>query len=179
MDVTTTVMIVTADTTPPCGPVSVALAWLVRSDDTGQTRSSATIDPAAKAINFVGTDGTGTMAVDMKYAKGADLKNSYGGTVDDAEQGEYLVVTAKFTVTEGTYEFNPFQFSVKTPYGGAVEPSDKTYSLVGSGVGGGAPYQFKAGDEYTVQILFDVKRAGGNVLEFDTYQDTYNWDVPA
>ncbi|ASK64570.1 hypothetical protein CFK39_00470 [Brachybacterium avium] len=137
-----------------------------------------TIDPSAEPVDFVGTDGTGTMAVHMTYAKAEDLESSWGGTVEESEYGGYLVVTAKLTVTEGEVSLNPFQFSVKTPYGGAVDPSSESYSLVGSGIGGNAPSEFEAGDEYTVQMLFEVARAGGNTLNFNTYTDNYTWDVP-
>ncbi|MDN5899792.1 MAG: hypothetical protein L0H74_06945 [Brachybacterium sp.] len=138
----------------------------------------ATIDPSAEAIDIVGTDGTGTMAVHMTYAKAETLKSSYGGTVEESKFGEYLVVTAKLTVTEGTVGLNPFQFTVQTPYGGSVEPSVESYSLVGSGLAGNAPSEFEAGDEYTLQFLYEVERAGGNVLEFSSYTDAYTWDVP-
>src|SRR5699024_1650870 len=57
-----------------------------------------TIDPAAEedAIEIVGMDGSGTLAVDMTYAPASELESSYGGTVAEPEHGdEYLVLTAK------------------------------------------------------------------------------------
>lgn len=149
------------------------------SEETVTPTDLATIDPAAEALEVVGTDGAGTMAVDMTYASAADLPRTWGGTVEESRFGEYLVVTAELTVTDGTVELNPFQFTVRTPYGGAVDPSAESYALVGSGLDTGAPTEFTAGDEYTVQILFEVERAGGNVLNFTTYTDDYTWDVPA
>ena len=139
-----------------------------------------TIDPAAEedAIEIVGMDGSGTLAVDMTYAPASELESSYGGTVAEPEHGdEYLVLTAKVTVEEGTLNFNPAQFDVITPYGGAVSRSSESYSLKGSGSGG--PLEFSEGEEYTLKLLFDVQRAGGNVLNFTTYTDDYKWDVPA
>src|SRR5699024_2353819 len=139
-----------------------------------------TIEPAAEedAIEIVGMDGSGTLAVDMTYAPASELESSYGGTVAEPEHGdEYLVLTAKVTVEEGTLNFNPAQFDVITPYGGAVSRSSESYSLKGSGSGG--PLEFSEGEEYTIKLLFDVQRAGGNVLNFTTYTDDYKWDVPA
>ena len=139
-----------------------------------------TIDPAAEedAIEIVGMDGSGTLAVHMTYAPASELESTYGGTVAEPEHGdEYLVLTAKVTVEEGVLNFNPAQFDVITPYGGAVTRSSESYSLKGSGSGG--PLEFSEGEEYTVKLLFDVKRAGGNVLNFTTYTDDYKWDVPA
>ena len=140
----------------------------------------ATIDASAEEVDIVGSDGAGTMAVHMTYTPAEELKNEYGEPVEAGEQGDYLVVTAKLTVTEGTFEgLNPFQFAVKTPYGGAVDPAGASYSLKGSGVGFTPENGFSTGDEYTMTMLFDVKRAGDNTLEFDSYSDTYTWDVPA
>ncbi|QNN81586.1 hypothetical protein H3H54_08305 [Brachybacterium sp. Z12] len=84
-----------------------------------------TIDPEAEkeAVNIVGTDGTGTMAVHMAYVPASDLERSYGGAMDEPENGdEYLVLTAKLTVAEGELSLNPHQFSVNTPYGGRSRP---------------------------------------------------------
>ncbi|MGP9601962.1 hypothetical protein ACT3SY_03955 [Brachybacterium sp. AOP42-E1-35] len=138
-----------------------------------------TIDPAAEAeaINIVGPDGTGTMAVHMVYTPGAELERSYGGAVEDAQQGDYVVLTAKMTVTEGELSMNPFRFDIQTPYGGAVEPATASFGLKGSGTDG--PNEHQAGEEYTLTLLFDVKRAGGNKLVFDSRADQYSWDVPA
>src|SRR5699024_6747531 len=139
-----------------------------------------TIDPAAEedAIEIVGMDGSGTLAVDMTYAPASELESSYGGTVAEPEHGdEYLVLTAKVTVEEGTLNFNPAQFDVITPYGGAVSRSSESYSLKGSGSGG--PLEFSEGEKYTIKLLFDVQRAGDNVLNFTTYTDDCKWDVPA
>ena len=140
----------------------------------------ATIDPEAEkdAVNIVGTDGTGTMAVHMAYVPASDLERSYGGAMDEPEHGdEYLVLTAKLTVTEGELSMNPHMFSVITPYGGQISPASVTYGLAGSGTDG--PNDFTAGDEYTVKVLFDVQRAGGLTLNFTTFTDDYTWDVPA
>src|SRR5699024_5432163 len=98
-----------------------------------------TIGPAAEgaAAETGGLDGSGTRAVDMSYAPASELESSYGGTVAEPEHGdEYLVLTAKVTVEEGTLNFNPAQFDVITPYGGAVSRSSESYSLKGSGSGG-------------------------------------------
>jgi hypothetical protein len=115
----------------------------------------------------------------MTYTPGSELESEYGGTLEDGEHGDYLVVTAKLTVTDGIFDgLNPHQFSVLTPYGGEVDPSVETYGLKGAGVNFDPAEGFKAGDEYTMTILYDVKRAGGNKLELNTYTDTYTWDVP-
>jgi hypothetical protein len=140
----------------------------------------ATIDASAEEVDIVGRDGAGTMAVHMTYTPAEDLETDYGEPVQAGEQGDYLVVTAKLTVTEGTFEgLNPYQFAVKTPYGGAVDPASPSYSLKGSGAGFTPENGFSAGDEYTMTLLFDVKKADGNTLEFDSRADTYSWDVPA
>ncbi|MGO1896097.1 MAG: hypothetical protein ACTH1O_09680, partial [Brachybacterium sp.] len=139
-----------------------------------------TIDPEAEkeAVNIVGTDGTGTMAVHMAYVPASDLERRSGSAMDEPERGdEYLVLTAKLTVTEGELGLNPAQFDVITPYGGEVGPASASYGLAGSGTDG--PWEFTAGDEYTIKILFDVQRAGGLTLNFTTYTDDYTWDVPA
>ena len=139
-----------------------------------------TIDPEAEAaaVNIVGTDGTGTMAVHMAYVPASDLERRSGSAMDEPERGdEYLVLTAKLTVTEGELGSNPAQFDVITPYGGEVGPASASYGLAGSGTDG--PWEFTAGDEYTIKILFDVQRAGGLTLNFTTYTDDYTWDVPA
>ncbi|WP_114854791.1 hypothetical protein [Brachybacterium sp. YJGR34] len=140
-----------------------------------------TIDPAAEedAKEWVSMDGAGTVAVQMEYIPASDLPNTYGGTVDEGQFGDYLAVTAKLTVTEGTMDLNPFQFSVVTPYGGEVEPALASYQLSGSGFESDAPTTFEAGDEYTIMVLFDVQKAGGNTLNFTTYSDDYTWEVPA
>lgn len=137
----------------------------------------ATIDPSAEAIDIVGPDGTGTLAVHMVYVPGSELERSYGGVVEDAQQGDYLVLTAKLTVTEGELSMNPFRFEVQTPYGGAVEPATASFGLKSSGTDG--PTDHQAGEEYTLKLLFDVKRAGGNKMVFDSLSDEYSWDVPA
>ena len=140
----------------------------------------ATIDPSAKPVEIVGTDGTGTLAVHMTYTPADKLPSEYDGTVEPGEQGDYLVLTAKLTVTEGTFDgLNPQQFTVITPYGGGITPSSETYGLKGSGAGFYPEDGFTAGDEYTMTMLFDVKRAGDLKLEFNSYSDTYSWDVPA
>ena len=114
----------------------------------------------------------------MTYAKAADLDSSWGGAIEEPENGdEYLVLTAKLTVTEGEMGLNPAQFDVITPYGGSIGPASTSYSLKGSGTDG--PMDFSEGDEYTIKILFDVKRAKDNKLNFTTYTDDYKWDVPA
>ncbi|WP_394216322.1 hypothetical protein [Brachybacterium vulturis] len=136
-----------------------------------------TIDPSAEATEVVGSDGSGTLAVHMTYAPATELATTYG-TVDEPSNGEeYLVLTAKMTVAEGTMSFNPAQFDVITPYGGAVSRSSESYSLEGAGTGG--PLEFSEGEEYTFRIIFDVKRAEGLTLQFDAYVDQYRWDVPA
>ena len=140
----------------------------------------ATIDPSAKPVEIVGTDGTGTLAVHMTYTPADKLPSEYDGTVEPGEQGDYLVLTAKLSVTEGTFDgLNPQQFTVVTPYGGGITPSSETYGLKGSGAGFYPEDGFTAGDEYTMTMLFDVKRAGDLKLEFNSYSDTYSWDVPA
>jgi hypothetical protein len=114
----------------------------------------------------------------MEYLPASELESSYGGTVEEPQHGdEYLVVTAKMTVTEGQQYFSPGTFSVVTPYGGEVDASVETYGLKGSGTGG--PSDFSAGDEYTLKMLFDVQRAGDLKLNFTTFADDYTWDVPA
>src|SRR5690606_23571776 len=126
----------------------------------------STIDPAAEkdAIQVVGPDGSGTLAVHMEYVPAEKLESRYGGTVEPGKQGDYLVLTAKLTVTEGEMGFGAYNFEIQTPYGGSVSPASPTYSLVGSGTDG--PMDFVEGDEYTVKLLFDVKKASGNVLQF-------------
>ena len=150
------------------------------TDEVPMPTDLATIDPEAEkdAIDIVGTDGTGTIAVQMEYAPASDLESSWGGTVQEPENGdEYLVVTAKMTVAEGEQYFSPGTFSVITPYGGEVGASSETYGLKGSGTDG--PSDFSEGDEYTLKMLFDVRRAEDLTLNFTTFSDDYSWDVPA
>src|SRR5699024_7143443 len=123
-----------------------------------------TIDPAAEedAIEIVGMDGSGTLAVDMTYAPASELESSYGGTVAEPEHGdEYLVLTAKVTVAEGTLNSNPAQFDAITPYGGAVSRSSESYSLKGSGSGG--PRECSEGAEDNVHILLADQRRAARV----------------
>ncbi len=151
------------------------------ADETPTPTDLATIDPSAQAVDIVGLDGTGTIAVHMAYVPGSELVDSWdGGPMEDGEFGDYLVLTAKLTVTEGTFEgLNPFQFTIKTPYGGEVTPSSNSYSLQGSGLDFTPANGFQAGDEYTIKVLYEVQRAGGNTLNFTTYVDDYSWEVPA
>lgn len=149
-------------------------------DETEWPTDLPTIDPEAEkdAVSIVGMDGTGTMAVDMAYIAASDLERTYGGAMEEPENGdEYLVLTAKLTVGEGELGLNPHQFSVVTPYGGEISPASASYGLKGSGTDG--PMDFTEGDEYTIKILFDVKRAKDNTLNFTTFTDDYTWDVPA
>lgn len=136
-----------------------------------------TVDPAAEPVEVVSSDGRGTMQVSMEWLPAEQLPSEWGGNVDEAEYGEYLVVTAKLAVTEGQMSMNSFYFSVVTPYGGALSPDTATFSLKDSGLGIGAPTDFKAGEEYSIRMLFAPKRAGGMQLEFDTYTDQYTWDI--
>ncbi|WP_422117568.1 hypothetical protein [Brachybacterium sp. UNK5269] len=151
------------------------------AEETPTPTDLATIDPSAQAVDIVGLDGTGTIAVHMAYVPGSELVDSWdGGPMEDGEYGDYLVLTAKLTVTEGTFEsLNPFQFTIKTPYGGEVTPSSNSYSLEGSGLDFTPADGFQAGDEYTIKVLYEVQRAGGNTLNFTTYVDDYSWEVPA
>ena len=55
--------------------------------------------------------------------------------------------------------------------------SSETYGLKGSGTDG--PSDFSEGDEYTLKMLFDVRRAEDLTLNFTTFSDDYSWDVPA
>ena len=103
----------------------------------------------------------------------------YGGNIEPSENGDYLAATAKITVTEGELYFNPFTFAVVTPYGGKLDPATETFSLKDAGVGIDAPTDIKAGEEYTIRMLFAPVRAGGLKLEFDSFTDQYTWDVPA
>lgn len=138
------------------------------------------VDPAAEEVAFVSMDGSGTIAISMEWVADTELPDEYGDTVEPNPKGpEYLVMTGRITVTEGTVGLNPYQFEVMTPYGGAITYSVETLSLEGSGFELDAPDEFEAGEEYTFRLLFPAQRAGGMTLEFDTYTDMYSWDVPA
>ncbi len=140
----------------------------------------ATVDAAAEPVDIVSTDGSGTMTVSMAWVADEDLPSTYGGTVTPSDNGdEFLVVTARLIVEDGTIDLNSYQFEVVTPYGGTLSPATSTYELEGSGLDYDAPSSFAAGDEYTIQILFDPSKAGGMVLEFDSYSDVYSWDIAA
>ena len=148
-------------------------------DETVTPTALPVLDEAAAVTQeVVGPDGVGSMAIQMAWAPGEDMPSSYGGTIEPAEHGEYLVVTAEITVTEGTMTMGPYDFEVVTPYGGAVDYSSETYGLEVSGLDFDAPNEFSAGETYTIQLLFDFQRAGGNVLNYETWTDTYSWDVP-
>ncbi|HIY24544.1 MAG TPA: hypothetical protein H9837_09625 [Candidatus Brachybacterium merdigallinarum] len=148
-------------------------------DETVTPTALPVIDEAAAVTqDVVGPDGVGSMAIQMAWVPGEDMPSTYGGTIEPAEHGEYLVVTAQITVTEGTMTMGPYDFEVVTPYGGAVDYSSETYGLEVSGLDFDAPNEFSAGETYTIQLLFDFQRAGGNVLNYETWTDTYSWDVP-
>ncbi|MGP9681304.1 hypothetical protein [Brachybacterium sp. AOP3-A1-3] len=133
----------------------------------------------AEAKDIVGENGSGSLAVQMEWKKAEDLPSSYGGTVEPAKNGEYLVVTAEMTVTEGQMAFPSYFFQVMTPYGGAVDDSSEGYGLEASGRDYDTNYEFTEGESYTIVLLYDFVRAGGNTLQYDNYVDVYTWDVPA
>lgn len=136
-----------------------------------------TVDPAAESVEVVSNDGRGTMQVSMEWLPAEQLPSKYGGNVEPAEHGEYLVVTAKLSVTEGQMFFSNAQFDVVTPYGGELGTDLEAYALKDSGIELDAPTDIKAGEEYTMRMLFAPKRAGGMQLEYDTYTDQYTWDI--
>ncbi|MCT2294550.1 hypothetical protein M3F57_00115 [Brachybacterium muris] len=136
-----------------------------------------TVDPAAESVEVVSNEGRGTVQVSMEWLPAEQLPSEYGGTVERAEHGEYLVVTAKISVTEGQMFFSNAQFNVVTPYGGELGTDLESYSLKDSGIGIEAPTDIKAGEEYSIRMLFAPKRAGGMHLEYDTFTDQYTWDI--
>ena len=136
-----------------------------------------TVDPAAESVEVVSYEGRGTVQVSMEWLPAEQLPSEYGGTVEPAEHGEYLVVTAKISVTEGQMFFSNAQFNVVTPYGGELGTDLESYSLKDSGIGIEAPTDIKAGEEYSIRMLFAPKRAGGMHLEYDTFTDQYTWDI--
>ncbi|MGO3291920.1 MAG: hypothetical protein ACTIMB_04420 [Brachybacterium alimentarium] len=138
-----------------------------------------TIDPSAEPKQVTGENGSGEVAVSMEWKKAEDLPSAYGGTVQPAENGEYLVMTAEVTVTEGSMSFANYAFSVKTPYGGSVDSATETYALDESGLDYDSSYEFTEGETYTITVLFDFVKAGGNTLQYNNYVDVYSWDVPA
>lgn len=147
------------------------------TDETVTPSVLPTVDPAAEPVEVVSSDGRGTMQVSMEWLPADQLPSEWDGNVQEPEHGEYLVVTAKISVTEGEMYFNPFNFAVVTPYGGELSPDSETFALKDAGVGIDAPSDIKAGEEYTIRMLFTPKRAGGMQLEFDTYTDQYTWDI--
>ncbi|MBK0330033.1 hypothetical protein I8D64_01255 [Brachybacterium sp. MASK1Z-5] len=134
-----------------------------------------TVDPSAKEIDVVGPEGKGKVQVSMEWKNAEDLDAKY--EIDDAKYGPYLVVTTHLEVTEGTMDWANWDYSVETPYGGKVQSDSNTYSLKNSGIEGNSPYEFSEGDEYSMTMLFAVKRAGGNKLVMDSGSDTYSWDI--
>ncbi|MGO2047856.1 MAG: hypothetical protein ACTH2X_11455, partial [Brachybacterium tyrofermentans] len=137
------------------------------------------IGDAAEAKEITGENGSGSLAVQTEWKKAEDLPSSYGGTVEKAKNGEYLVVTAELTVTEGQMAFPAYYFQVMTPYGGAVDESSESYGLANSGRDYDSSYEFTKGETYTIVLLYDFVRAGGNTLQYDNYVDVYTWDIPA
>lgn len=134
-----------------------------------------TVDPSAKEIDVVGPEGKGKVQVSMEWKNAEDLDTQY--EIDDAKYGPYLVVTTHLEVTEGTMDWANWDYSVETPYGGTVQSDTNTYALKNSGIEGNSPYEFSEGDEYSMTMLFAVKRAGGNKLVMDSGSDTYSWDI--
>ncbi|WP_193104528.1 hypothetical protein [Brachybacterium sp. FME24] len=143
------------------------------------TTALPTIDPSAEAKDVIGENGAGTVAVHMAWVPAEELPSMYGGTVEPSPNGEYLVMTAEMTVTEGQMDFPSFYFEVMTPYGGAVEDATETYALADSGLDYDSSYEFTKGESYTITKLFAPKRAAGMTLQYDNYVDVYTWDVPA
>lgn len=137
------------------------------------------IGDGAEAKDITGENGSGSLAVQTEWKKAEDLPSSYGGTVKEAQNGEYLVVTAELTVTEGQMAFPSYYFQVMTPYGGAVDESSESYGLANSGRDYDTSYEFTEGETYTIVLLYDFVRAGGNTLQYDNYVDVYTWDIPA
>ncbi|MCT1997873.1 hypothetical protein M3C58_06640 [Brachybacterium muris] len=147
------------------------------TDDAVTPSVLPTVDPAAAPVEVVSYEGRGTVQVSMEWLPAEQLPSEYGGTVEPAEHGEYLVVTAKISVTEGQMFFSNAQFNVVTPYGGELGTDLESYSLKDSGIGIEAPTDIKAGEEYSIRMLFAPKRAGGMHLEYDTFTDQYTWDI--
>lgn len=147
------------------------------TDDAVTPSVLPTVDPAAAPVEVVSYEGRGTVQVSMEWLPAEQLPSEDGGTVEPAEHGEYLVVTAKISVTEGQMFFSNAQFNVVTPYGGELGTDLESYSLKDSGIGIEAPTDIKAGEEYSIRMLFAPKRAGGMHLEYDTFTDQYTWDI--
>lgn len=139
-----------------------------------------TVDPNAESVAVASSSGKGTIKVDMKFMKPADLPSEYGGTVDPSPLagGDYLAMTAELTVEEGEMDFGSYHFEVTTPYGGKISPASASYGLKDAGVGLDAPDSFKAGDTYSVRVLFEVEKAGGMQLVYNTFANEYTWPVP-
>ena len=139
-----------------------------------------TVDPSAQAVAVASSSGKGSIKVDMKFMKPADLPSEYGGTVDPSPLagGDYLAMTAEITVEEGEMDFGAYNFEITTPYGGKISPASASYGLKDAGVGLDAPESFKAGDTYSVRVLFEVEKAGGMQLVYNTFANEYTWPVP-
>jgi hypothetical protein len=138
-----------------------------------------TIDESkADTIEVNSMDGKGELSVTMDWVKPEDLEVEYGEMPAPANGDEYLLVTARMKVTDGTVSFANYDFAVVTPYGGTISPAAGTYQLKNSGQDLGHPYDFVKGDEYTFQVIFEPKRAKGLVLEYNNYTMSHEWDVP-
>ena len=139
-----------------------------------------TVDPSAKEVAVAGNSGKGTLKLDMKWMKPADLPNTYGGTVDPSSKagGDYLVMTAELKVTDGKLTMNPFQFKITTPYGGEISPATASYTLKDGGASD-SPDELSAGQTYSMRVLYEVEKAGGMNMVYDSFSDTYSWPVPA
>ena len=133
----------------------------------------------AQTQEVISDTGTANVTVHMQWQTAENLPSSYGGTIEPAEFGEYLVVTAQIEVTEGEMDFPSFYWELNTPYGGTVSESIETYSLADNGRDYDSLYPFKAGETYTYILLYDVQRAGGNKLVYNNWTDEYTWDVVA
>ncbi|GAA1490598.1 hypothetical protein [Brachybacterium sacelli] len=150
----------------------------IEAESPNPTTDLPTIDSSATEKEVIGENGAGTLAVHTQWLPAEKLPSSYGGTVEKAQNGEYLVVTAQMTVTEGTMEFPSYYFSVVTPYGGSVDSSSETFGLADSGMDYDTNYQFEKGETYTFKVLYDFERSAGNTLQYDNYVDVYSWEIP-
>ncbi|PWH05699.1 hypothetical protein DEO23_10830 [Brachybacterium endophyticum] len=171
-----------ATAAPPSGEASTrtqdATTETADEDDAEKTVTPSdlpTVAASGTEQDVVGPDGKGTMTVSMEWKSAKDLDTSY--EIEDSAYGEFLVVTAKLEVTDGTMSMGPGNFDVETPYGGQVSYDSDTFALKGAGQDVNAPRDFSAGEEYTESMIYEVKRAGGNKLAFDSYSDEYTWDV--
>ncbi len=141
---------------------------------------TSTVPAGVKPVNISGFEGKGTARAEMKWVPHTDLKSIYPNREIKASPyagGAYLVLTVELTGTEGTTSVRPYNFQIVTPYGGKIEPSAEIYSLKASGIDG--PRELKTGEKHTLQLLYEVEKAGGMKMQYDAHAEKTTWPVPA